>query len=58
MLHGDQGVASVWAEAACPGDVIGMIGPRRWPHAGDGLVSAGRRRDGHPGDCPHARGPA
>jgi NADPH-dependent ferric siderophore reductase len=27
VLHGDQGVASVWAEAARPGDVIGMMGP-------------------------------
>lgn len=27
VLHGDQGVASAWAEAVRPGDVIGMMGP-------------------------------
>lgn len=27
VLHGDQGVASAWAETARPGNVIGMMGP-------------------------------
>ncbi|NTG51303.1 siderophore-interacting protein [Agrobacterium rhizogenes] len=27
VLHGDQGVASAWAETARAGDVIGMMGP-------------------------------